>query len=212
VAYFERALALLATLPESLDRGAAISYIGLQSLIASASWVGHTHEVMTNAHHIAKTMVDMETGQRGFMITGNDDFLEPYNAGKRDFDEVLQTTIGLVHDNPAQVRRLEVVRQKQREWLRVAGEYEIKLRRRADRGEISSASLAHVLQGKAEDGQPILGGKKTGKQLMDEIRVVIDEIVAVERDLLAQRKRENESAAIFSQNVAVYGSSLGLGE
>lgn len=88
---------------------ATIAYRGMESLVTTASWVAHTHKVMTNANQLAKDMVDMETGQRGFILTGNDDFLEPYNAGRRVFDENLNATIALVSDNPEQVERLKKV-------------------------------------------------------------------------------------------------------
>ena len=68
----------------------AISYRGLDSLVSTANWVTHTHEVIGEARLIEKTLVDMETGQRGFLITGTENFLEPYYAGLETYQRTIQ--------------------------------------------------------------------------------------------------------------------------
>ena len=60
----------------------------------------HTSVVIGNANVLGKAMVDMETGQRGFMLTGNETFLEPFNAGKQEFTQTIELTMNLVSDNP----------------------------------------------------------------------------------------------------------------
>lgn len=189
---------------------AATTYTSVQSLIGTANWVSHTHEVMTNTRLLSKFMVDMETGQRGFLLTGNDTFLEPYRDGKKGFEETIQMTIRLVSDNPPQIQRLQKAKQLHDLWRRSAGEPEIALRRRVDRGEIPHIALSHVLQGRTETGQTNPQDQKTGKQILDETRLVIDEIVAIEEGLLANREQDNDAAARLSQNVALFGSLFAI--
>lgn len=111
----------------------ATSFLNMRTLVSSADWVAHTHEVMTNAHRLTKYMVDMETGQRGFMLTGNLSFLEPYNDGKRAFLETHREIIRLVADNPEQTERLHRAKQLYNQWLNDAGEREIELKKMVDR-------------------------------------------------------------------------------
>ena len=51
--------------------------------------VEHDAIVIANARHLSKLVVDMETGQRGFCITQQEEFLEPYTAGAKEFDGIL---------------------------------------------------------------------------------------------------------------------------
>jgi two-component system sensor histidine kinase/response regulator len=60
----------------------AFNYFGLKQAISTALWVEQTHEVIAEAHHIERRIIDLETGQRGYLLTGRDLFLEPYNNAR----------------------------------------------------------------------------------------------------------------------------------
>ena len=185
---------------------AAGMYDGVSTQAETAHWVAHTHEVMTKARELAKFMVDMETGQRGFMLTGQESFLEPFVAGEVGFADTMRVLRKLVSDNPSQLERLARVQRQHDEWLELAGQREIDLRRAVDRGAASFDSLSHVLQGRRPDGSPEVAGHRTGKQRMDEIRALIDQIVAAEMTLLAERREDNAGAVQRSRNVALFGA------
>jgi len=61
-----------------------IAHNSIQSLIKSDKWVSHTHEVIETAEYVGISMVDMETGKRGFLVTGIDGYLEPYTNGLKN--------------------------------------------------------------------------------------------------------------------------------
>ena len=69
--------------------------------------VEHDAPVIANARHLSKLVVDMETGQRGFVITGDEGFLEPYELGLPAFHALIEEEKTLVSDNPVQVRALD---------------------------------------------------------------------------------------------------------
>jgi signal transduction histidine kinase len=186
------------------------SYRGSQSLTDSAEWVSHTQQVMANTREIAKLLVDMEAGQRGFMPTGAETFLEPYTIGNAGIDQTILETIQLVADNPLQVVRLQLVKTLHTQWLEDAGEYEIGLRRRMDRQEVGPNAIANVLQGLTETGETKPSGSKTGKDVMDEIRGVLRDIVDAEEALLATREAEAELAALGAERVALYGTIFAI--
>jgi signal transduction histidine kinase/CHASE3 domain sensor protein/ActR/RegA family two-component response regulator len=185
---------------------AGTMYTTQRSLLGTAHWVDHTHEVMEHSRQLAKFMVDMETGQRGFMLTGEEQFLQPFEEGQRDFMRTLRETLDLVVDNPAQTERLLTVEALHSEWLESAGLHEIALRRMVDRGELPFEALKHVLQGRNVKGELIPANERTGKQLMDEIRLDIEAIVQVEQALLEERELANREAASASQKVAISGA------
>jgi CHASE3 domain sensor protein len=55
-----------------------LAYQNIQSLVNDANWVKHTHLVTSNASSIEKLVIDMESGERGYLISGKEEFLEPY--------------------------------------------------------------------------------------------------------------------------------------
>jgi len=126
--------------------------------------IKHDASVIVNAQRLEKLMVDMETGQRGYIITGDTTFLEPYNDGVKQFDSLIAVEIVLVSDNPAQVQRLRAIVAKIKEWQEKAASPEIELGRKV----ASSTSSARVLE------EILTGG--IGKNLIDNLRKAVDDL------------------------------------
>lgn len=126
--------------------------------------VTHDALVISNAHLLFKLIVDMETGQRGFVITQKEEFLEPYYQGAEDFDRIIAEEKLLVDDNPDQVARLERIEQLVEEWKTKAAIPEIAMARKVSKHNIDASYLQSVL------------GKGMGKGLMDKIRKVLAEL------------------------------------
>jgi len=87
--------------------------------------VEHDLEVLQNAQKLQKLVVDAETGQRGFIITGDESFLEPYKDGIQNFSILIRIEKELVSDNPSQVQRLENIKVLFDEWNLKAAQPEI---------------------------------------------------------------------------------------
>ena len=94
--------------------------------------IRHDAPVIANARHLPTLVVDMETGQRGFVITGKDEFLEPYENAVASFAGLLNEEKILVSDNPAQVKLLEEIEASVQEWQEKAAAPEIAVRRKID--------------------------------------------------------------------------------
>lgn len=131
---------------------------------------GHDMEVHERINRIAKNAVDMETGQRGFIITGEDKYLDPYNAGKTQWDENYEALYQLVSDNPAQQEKLDQIKTKIEDWIQVAGEATIAMKRAGD-----SAALNQFF---VDD---------PGKADMDAFRELVDTFATTEKNLTTQR-------------------------
>ena len=69
--------------------------------------VHHDTPVLTNAQALSGLMVDMDTGLCGFMVTGQEKFLEPYDRGKVEFETVMAEEQELTSDNLAAVAKLK---------------------------------------------------------------------------------------------------------
>ena len=61
----------------------ATSYLSTRKLLDTSQWVSHTHQVLEKLEGVLSLLKDAETGQRGYLLTGEDHYLEPYNARTR---------------------------------------------------------------------------------------------------------------------------------
>ena len=135
-----------------------VVYNSIHSLVDSSKWVNHTYEVIRNAETVGASMVDMETGQRGFMITGKDGYLEPFHNGQKVFDELIVKGQELTSDNPTQVSRWQAVAEMKEQWLNKVAKPEIAERREVAKGAAANAHFKEV------------SSRTIGKEIFDSIR------------------------------------------
>ena len=127
---FRRILARNVTLPLLVGiAGAGVFVALLLYLLSTLTWVEHSERVIGHATEITKLGVDLETGMRGFLLTGDDAFLEPYQIGKPAITTEMARLAELVRDTPVQTDRLKKIASLQAEWDRYAQDA-IDLRRR----------------------------------------------------------------------------------
>src|SRR4051794_19458151 len=74
-------------------------FISSRQAAEAAHWVEHTYQVVSLADDGLAGLVNMETGYRGFLVTGKDEFLEPYTAGKTLYQEKLKALQRETSDN-----------------------------------------------------------------------------------------------------------------
>src|SRR5690348_4986459 len=89
---FGLALAILVTI-------GAVAYRSLHQLTATAGMVSHTHQVLGMLESVLSSMKDAETGQRGYLLVGEDKYLEPYLAARKLIDQQLKDLRNLTKDN-----------------------------------------------------------------------------------------------------------------
>ncbi len=99
--------------------------------VNQAGWVRHTLEVQTKISAIWSLLQDVEIGQRSFILTGDERFLEPYSNGTRELPGEMDKLTALVADNPKQVSLLTEAKPLIDQRLRFA-ETTIALRRAGD--------------------------------------------------------------------------------
>ena len=89
---------------------AAVALYQAREVTNTAERVSHTQEVFESLESVLSELKDAETGQRGFLLTSDETYLEPYNSGlAKIFDELKQFKT-LTSDNPNQQRRIESLR------------------------------------------------------------------------------------------------------
>jgi PAS domain S-box-containing protein len=89
-------------------------------LNASIRWVDHTDQVIANARQLIRSMIDMESGLRGYFLTGDRFFLDSYIAAKSEVPAQLALLEQLTSDNPDQTQRIGEIRNLDLRWIRYA--------------------------------------------------------------------------------------------
>jgi len=83
---------------------AAMAIVSSYTYSSAAAWVAHTHQV-TSLDEVLSRLQDTETGQRGYIITGDPRYLEPYDKAVQDVAPGLERLARLTADKPDQRRR-----------------------------------------------------------------------------------------------------------
>ena len=167
-----------------------VSYLGTKNIMKNVFWTEHTYGVLGEIAHIVSDLKDAETGQRGFLITGEERYLEPYSRAVADYKKQIDHVQELTIDNPIQQKRVEKLS------LLVEAKFEelqetINLRK----NQGFKAALAVVLT-------------DSGKIIMDDIRAVVDEMTSEEMTLLEVRSQDQKTSAITTKTTIVIGTII----
>jgi two-component sensor histidine kinase/CHASE3 domain sensor protein len=138
--------------------------------IEAEQWVAHTLEVKQSIAELINAVNAAESAQRGYLLTGDDALLEPYRTLRRTMPDRLAKLHKLVRDNPRQLARLE--------------ELTPVLLQRVD---VIDRTLALSSQGQHVVAVDIM--RVEGVPLMKEVRSLVEELDAIEGELLMQRQK-----------------------
>jgi methyl-accepting chemotaxis protein len=144
----------------------------------TTGWVEHTHKVLADANTILANAVDMETGMRGYLLAGSNEFLDPYKAGRKAFFANVKKLKKTVSDNPAQVARLDKINDLISGWIKNVTDPAIALRRRVVAGSDSMNSVVTLVN------------KKQGKKYFDAFRGEIAAFSMAEASLMSARQEK----------------------
>ncbi|RNL50673.1 response regulator [Pedobacter jejuensis] len=145
------------------------SYISISNLIKSTELVKHSDEIILKVEGIISTLKDAETGQRGYLLTGNKVFLEPYNGAAEAASAALNEVADRTRDNPKQQKNI--------------AELKDILTRRLD---IIKSTIEIKSLGGRVDPTVLF----QGKVYMDQARATVNKMVVEEQKLLEQRSAE----------------------
>lgn len=155
------------------------------------SLIEHDSQVLQNAQKLQKIVFDAETGQRGYVITGDDKFLEPYNLALENFELAYKKELALVSDNPAQVERIRQIQESFYKWQKEAAAPEIAARK--------DSSIEYAIK---------LIKVGTGKGILDNIRKEFTEFIRIENNLEQQRYKTAQEIEASSESVILWGILL----
>ncbi len=181
------ALALLVILVLGL-----LSYRNTKDLIEGTNLRAHTFEVLGRLGNLISALQDAETGQRGYLLVGEESYLEPYNEGIASANKALQDLRALTSDNPAQQNRLAVLEPLVADKL---DELQKTIDLRNNKGLDAALSVVRTNRGKNE---------------MDDIRKIVSDMRAEEDRLLNARDKLESDGARSTIAVVLYGIPIAV--
>ncbi|BAY12173.1 response regulator [Calothrix sp. NIES-2098] len=164
-----------------------ISYRTANALITTSSLESHTYQVLALIEEVSSRLLKAETGQRGYLITGAPPYLEPYQTAIKSIDQPLQKLRTLTTDNPNQQRRLDMLQPLVVERVNLM------------------QRVVEVRQSQGFEAAQKIVLLNQGKQLMERIRNLTDEMKTEERQLLEQRSKKAKIAAGETLATITYG-------
>ena len=195
------------TISNKLRLGSGAILVVILALILAA-WQGFTqvnHAVRQNIHsyHVLQdsdaallALVNMETGMRGFALTGKEEFLDPLNRGEQQFAEQLQELTQLTRDNPEQQAGLAQLGQAKQQWNNESVQQILALRRQVNAGtQPLDALIARIAT--AQD-----------KGRMDGMRELLTQLKTRENRLLDDRTQSMDDAKQQAMTILISGGLL----
>jgi signal transduction histidine kinase/CheY-like chemotaxis protein/CHASE3 domain sensor protein len=167
----------------------AASLISIRSLFDSAAQVGHTNTVVQKLQETISIMKDAETGQRGFLLTGKNEFLEPYNGSQEKVKALIGEIRSLTTDNSMQQERID-------KFDQLVNRRYAKLQELVDKKRMNDIiSLADMQQ---------------GKDFMDNARLMITQMASHENGLLAARSKKLSRFTAYTPLLIVAAAVLAI--
>jgi signal transduction histidine kinase len=166
--------------------------LAIDNLREASDETRDVREELIAADQLEKLVIDLETGVRGFVITGEERFLDPWNEARAAFPGQGRRLERLVADNPEQLRRVRRIIQDSRSYIR---EYATPVVDDARRGEPSSRSV------------PVT---EEGRRRVDRLRAEFDTLTRTERARITAREESADTSArrAVAASVAGIGGSL----
>ncbi|MCO4799503.1 MAG: CHASE3 domain-containing protein [Colwelliaceae bacterium] len=174
-------------------------YQSIERNIETSHLVENSQKVISSSQELLKLLLDMETGMRGFLITGNYVFLEPFHQANAVWHEKILSLKMLVLNNPKHSLRLNEISVLQTVWLE---EYaKIAIVARGNKNQSEEDALINVIN---------LIEKQVGKDIIDKIRLIKDELIQEEKALMLLRQKEARNTEKVTKLAVVLGTSIAL--
>jgi len=167
-----------------------IAYINIMGHEYTERWRTHTHQVIEEILTLESFLINMEAGQRGYLLTGEKEYLEPYNDGIKNVQDTLDRLKELTSDNSKQQVAIGKISVLQHEKLA-----ELEKTITLFDSVSKEAAIALVLSGE-------------GKKTMDDIRQEISLMISEENQLLSMRTHAEQTFAHQTKFTIIFGSII----
>lgn len=189
---FRRILMRNLAFPLAMGVATALVFVGLIFyLLSSINWVEHSERVIGDSQEVSRLVSDKEGAVRGFLLTGDESYLAPFQTGKPMLIAEINALMTLVSDNTPQVDRLQRVRALQQQWDAAADRL------------VAERRGGHVAQSMADIGD----GRAQREQSARELEAFLD----IEQTLRLERVQSSRQLTVATVVIfLVFGLGVSL--
>lgn len=166
--------------------------------VKNNKWTMHTYEVLLESRDLLAALINIETGQRGYLLVGEESFLAPLRQGEQDFELYFSRIKELTGDNPVQQERLQRLHTIYDDWKDNVVEAEVRIRQAVNQGNGTLDDIVAMVR------------RGAGKAGMDSMRAIIKDIAAEERILLKERALAEAQSQQKTNLTLIISSVIGI--
>lgn len=170
----------------------ASSYLNITSLLENNKWVEHTYQVKVTINNVSLDILNIQTAERGYALTGQQMFLQSYYATRDRFNADLQSLRTLTQDNPNQQKRLDTLESLTRQDLEFV------------------TSVIDLRQSQGMNAAAEVIGQGRGTQLINSINSILTDMNNEEAGLLEERSSQTTSSVLLTRWIIFLGTLIAL--
>lgn len=170
--------------------------ISVSNMVTTTERAEHTFSVISEAEDLVKNLLIIESGQKGYVISGNEEFLQPYIDAKKGVASNLKQLQQLTEDYPQQQQRLEQVSKVYQQWLSEGIDPAIDIRTNYGPGAMGLDQAAYIVK------------QGRGKEGMEQLRTLMSEFTDAEQVLLSERSAAADNAATIARTIVIAGGLI----
>ncbi|MDD3004093.1 response regulator [Flavobacterium sp.] len=165
------------------------SFLSINSLLESNNKVNHTQEIIYNLNNMQQIILEAQSGVRGFLINGNDSFLDYYSSSNVQIENIVKKLEKLTSDNSVQQAHLRAIRLEHKRFY---------------------TYLNQKVFIKRQGIQIGIDDINQGKVIMDSLRRLYSKMENVELELLKQRIESSKNYGIYSSILIIFAALIAI--
>ena len=173
-----------------------INYSLSKDVLENSNWVAQSQIIIRNSSALQRNIIDMETGFRGYLLTGDEDYLIPYVQAKDQIPSLFQSISNFVSRQPEQLGHVEKIQTFHTDWVNNFAEPLIKQKREATKNTPNPAIT--TLQGSD------MLKNAVGKTLIDSTRVRFKKFNSLEYKVREARRELLDKSIAYTRNVSTF--------
>ncbi|WP_288109209.1 CHASE3 domain-containing protein, partial [Limnobacter sp.] len=141
----------------------ALGLVSAQRIKAAAQANEETHAVMSELDAILRSLLNIQMGERGFAVTGDENYLEPYNLGTSSIEPHFKKAREMLVSKPEQLKKLDSIEKTYHSWLKFSEDEAISRRKQLNNNVIDPVTFQNLYT------------SMSGKPAMDEMKRVLND-------------------------------------
>jgi diguanylate cyclase (GGDEF)-like protein/PAS domain S-box-containing protein len=178
-----------------------VIFIYLQLIKGYSDIEDHAHEAISNANAANTTIIDMQGALRGYLITGVNSYLEPFNQGQEDISNLIADGVEVDRDNFNQILRWKEVSDLHFNWIEKTARPTILARKNIAKG-LSQNKFIYPISSMLIESE--------SEKTISALRSTLSKIINFEKEILLSVSNKKNKTVAFAGLFTIFGTLLAI--